>query len=73
MSLLWPVIMGSATQRALAASKKKIEKGEYSGIFSLNKPDFGVFWNDSEVMCENKRGYFGSVETHMSHGLRQSR
>jgi hypothetical protein len=49
-------------QRALAASKKRIKTGEYLGIFSLNKPDFWIFWNDSEVMNANKRGYFGSAE-----------
>jgi hypothetical protein len=44
------------------SSKKGIKTGEYSGIFSLNKPDFGLFWNDSEEMDENKRGFFGSGE-----------
>jgi hypothetical protein len=38
------------------SSKKGIKTDEYSGIFSLNKPDFGLFWNDSEERDDNKRG-----------------
>jgi hypothetical protein len=38
----------------------KIDK--YLGIFSLNKRDFELSWNDAEAMDDNKRGYLGMMD-----------
>jgi hypothetical protein len=37
------------------------EIDKYLRIFSLNKRDFELFWNDGEAMDDNKRGYLGMI------------
>jgi hypothetical protein len=55
MSLLWLVMVGIGTQKALAALKQESKMRGIFGLFFKTSCNFGLFWYDGKaIMCKDE-------------------